>query len=200
MRRLSKILSVPASLLIAGLSLAACELTPPRPDYPSFDYSDKTPMRFDVGEVVIEQAYKPSVEAPNVELLFPHRPDQAAAGWAADRLIAAGSTRRLRFIVSDASVTETALTVKTGVSGAVTIDQSEKYDATLAIDVQIVEDDGFVAGNATATVRRSVTVAEDASLNDREATWYRLTKDLMDDMDRQLETVLRRVFFRFLLQ
>ena len=198
MRRLSKILSFPAILLVAGLSLTACELTPPRPEYPLFRYTEQAPLRFDVAEVVIEQAYKPSSEAPNVELLFPLRPDQAAAGWASDRLVAAGSARRLRFIVSDASVTETALETETGISGAVTIDQAERFDATLSVDVQVVEDDGFVAGNATATVRRSVTLPEDASLNDREGTWYQLTKALTDDMDRQLEEVLKKVFFRFL--
>lgn len=198
MRRLSKILSFPAILLVGGLSLAACELTPPRPEYPPLSYSEQTPLRFDVAEVVIEHAYKPSSEAPNVELLFPLRPDQAAAGWAGDRLVAAGSTRRLRFIVGNASVTETALETETGISGAVTIDQAERFDATLTVEVQVVENDGFVAGNATATVRRSVTLPEDASLNDREGTWYQLTKTLMDDMDRQLEEVLKKVFFRFL--
>lgn len=198
MRRLSKILSVPAILLFGGLSLAACELTPPRPEYPPFRYTEQTPLRFDVAEIVIEQAYQPSSEAPNVELLFPLRPGQAAVGWAGDRLAAAGSTRRLRFIVRDASATETALETKTGLSGAVTIDQAERFDATLTIDIQVVENDGFVAGNATATARRSVTLPEDASLNDREGTWYQLTKRLMDDMDRQLEDVLKRVFFRFL--
>jgi len=198
MRRLSKILAFPAILLVAALSLAACELTPPRPEYPPFSYSEKAPLRFDVAQLVVEQAYTPSAEPPNVELLFPLRPDQAAAGWAGDRLVTAGSTRRLRFIVSTASVTETALETETGMSGAVTIDQAERYNATLTINVQIVEDDGFVAGNATATVRRSVTVPEDASLNDREGIWYQLTKTLMDDMDRQLEEVLKTVFFRFL--
>lgn len=198
MRRLPKTLALLAILLVGGLSLATCELAPPRPEYPLFRYTEQPPLRFDVAEVVIEQAYKPSSEGSNVELLFPLRPDQAAAGWAGDRLVAAGSTRRLRFIVNDASVTETALQTKTGISGAVTIDQAERYDATLTIDVQVVENDGFVAGNATATVRRSVTLPEDASMNDREGTWYQLTKALTDDMDRQLETVLRKVFFRFL--
>ncbi len=198
MHRLSKILCVPAIVLVGGLSLAACELRPPRPEYPPLSYSEQAPLRFDVAEIVVEQAYKPSSQAPNVELLFPRRPDQAAADWAGDRLVAAGSTRRLRFIVSDAPVTATALKTKTGITGAVTIDQSERFDATLTIDVQIVENDGFIAGSATATARRSVTLPEDASLNDRERTWYKLTKALMDDMDRQLEQVLTKVFFRFL--
>jgi hypothetical protein len=194
MHRFRKVLAGAAVLF----PLAACELTPPRPEYPPFSYADRAPLRFDVAEIAIEQAYKPSSEAPNVELLFPLRPDQAAAGWARDRLAAAGSARRLRFVVRDAAVTETALETKTGLTGAMTIDQSERYDATLAVEVQIIEDGGFVTGTANAQVRRSITVAEDASLNDREGTWYRLTKTLMDDMNAQLEQVLKRVFFRFL--
>jgi hypothetical protein len=45
---------------------------------------------------------------------------------------------------------------------------------------------------------RSITVPEDASLNERERTWYELTEKLMNDMNTQLEETLRQVFFRYL--
>lgn len=187
-----------AVIAAAGFVPAACELTPERPEYPSLRFNDQAPIKFDVAEIEIETAYKPSAEPPNVELLFPLRLDEAATAWARDRLVAAGSTRRLRFVVSEASVIQTDLETETGVSGAVTVDQAERYNARLVVDVELVETGDFVSGNATARAQRSITVPENASLNDREQTWYVLTQKLMDDMNAQLEETLRKVFFRFL--
>jgi hypothetical protein len=185
-------------LPVVGLALAACELSPPSSDFPELAYGHLEPMRFDVGTVEVERAYQPSSEPPNVELLFPVRPGDAAANWARDRLQAVGTSRRLRFIVREASVIETALETKGGLSGAVTTEQSERYDATLAVEVEIIDNTGRKEARATARVRRSITVAEDATLHEREATWYGLTQKLMNDLNKQLEDTLRRVFFRYM--
>ncbi len=197
MRRLSKIL-VTLLLPAAGLVLSACELHPPESDYPELTYGHLEPLRFDVAAIEIEQAYQPSSDPPNVELLFPVRPGDAAANWARDRLEAAGTARRLRFIVREASVIETALETKGGISGAVTTEQSERYDAKLAVEIEIVDDSGWKEASAMARVRRSITVAEDATLHERETTWYELTQKLMNDLNEQLEDTLRRILFRYL--
>ncbi len=197
MRHLSKFLVAMLSL-VAGLALSACELTPPTGDFPELTYGHLAPLSFDVASVEVEQAYQPSSEAPNVELLFPVRPDQAAANWGRDRLRAVGATRRMRFIVREAPVIETALKTKTGLAGVVTRDQSERYEARLTIEVEILDDGGRREGSARARVARSVTVTENATLLEREKVWYGLTQKLMNDMDAQLEDSLKRVFFRYL--
>ena len=196
MRRLSRSL---ATLMIpVGLALAACELNPPRRDFPELTYGHLEPMRFDVGAVEVERAYQASSEPPNVELLFPVRPGDAAANWARDRLQAVGTSRTLRFIVREASVTETALEIQGGLTGAVTTEQSERYDAKLSVEVEIIDNTGRKEARATARVMRSITVPEDATLHEREATWYQLTQKLMNDLNTQLEGTLRRVFFRYM--
>jgi len=197
MHRLSRLL-VAMLLPVAGLALSACELTPPGGDFPELTYSHLTPLRFDVASVEVEQAYRPSSEAPNVELLFPVRPDQAAANWGRDRLQAVGASRRMRYIVREAPVIETALETKSGLTGAVTRDQSERYEARLTVEVEILGDGGRMEGSATARVTRSVTVTENATLHEREEVWYGLTQKLMNDMGTQLEDTLKRVFFRYL--
>ncbi len=199
MRRLSR--SIVMSLLpVAGLALSACELHPPASDFPELSYGHLEPLRFDVGAIEVEQVYQPSSDPPNVELLFPVRPGDAAADWARDRLQAAGTARRLRFVVRKASVVETALETQGGLTGAMTIEQSERYDAELLVEIEIVDDSGWKEASAMARVARSITVAEDATLHERETTWYELTRKLMNDMNVQLESTLRRVFYRYLSQ
>ena len=183
---------------VAGLALSACELHPPESDFPELTYGHLEPLRLDVAAIEVEQAYQPSSDPPNVELLFPVRPGDAAANWARDRLQAAGTARRLRFIVREASVTETALETQGGLTGAMTTEQSERYDAKLAVEIEIIDNTGRKEARASARVMRSITVAEDATLHEREATWYGLTQKLMNDLNKQLEDTLRRVFFRYM--
>jgi hypothetical protein len=191
--------SLTASIaLVATLLLVACETPMPGNIYPELSYSHLPPLKFQVAEIEVRDDYIPLTAPPNVEVLFPVRPSKAAVNWARDRLVATGSTRRLRFVVKEASVVETPLDVKSGLEGAVTTDQSERYDARLVIEVQVVDDTGRVEGTASARAVRSVTVAEDASLFEREQVWYELTEKIMQDMNEQLETTLKQVFFRFM--
>lgn len=197
MRRLSRLL-VTLLLPAAGLVLSACELHPPTGDFPELTYGHLEPLRFDVGKVEVEQAYQPSSEPPNVELLFPVRPGEAAAKWGRDRLQAVGTTRRLRYIVREAPVKEVALETKGGLTGAMTTEQSERYEARLVVELEIYDDGGWKEASAMARVARSITVPENATLHERETTWYQLTEKLMNDMNAQLEDTLNRVFFRYL--
>lgn len=188
-----------ASLILAVmLVLGACETPMPGNQYPALTYDHLPPLKFQVAKIEVEDAYVPSTTPPNVEVLFPVRPSEAALNWARDRLVATGNTRRLRYVVKEASVTETPLEVKGGLKGAVTTDQSERYDARLELEVQVIDDGGQVVATASARAVRSTTVPEDSSLFEREQTWYDLTRKLMDDMNSQLEETLRRAFFRFM--
>ena len=197
MRPVSRLLLTLA--LVSGVPLlAACETTLPSADFPLPTYDHLAPLRFDVAAIDIEQAFEPSAEPPRVELLFPVRPDEAAASWARGRLMAVGQSRRLRFRVRDASVVEVELEQSGGLTGAFTTEQSERYEATLSVEVELLDETGFALGRATAGVKRSITVPEDASLIEREKTWYDLTKRLTDDLDTQLEKTLRSVFFKYL--
>ena len=199
MRSSKRFIAAPL-FLIAMIGLAACELTVPQDPYPELRSSNLEPIRFDVAAIEIERPYEPTAEPPHVELLFPFRPDQAASNWARDRLVAGGSQRRLRYIIKEASATESRLETKTGISGAVTIDQAERYNAVLEIEIQILSDSGVQEGNALARAVRSITIPEDASVNDRERTWYELTEKLMNDMSGQLEKTLSQALFRFILK
>lgn len=54
-------------------------------------------------------------------------------------------------------------------------------------------------GIATASATRSQTVAEDMTLNEREAVWFQMTESAMRELDQKLEAAIRdklRVFVR----
>jgi hypothetical protein len=54
-------------------------------------------------------------------------------------------------------------------------------------------------GFVTAAANRSQTVAEDMTMNQREAVWFQMTESAMRELDQKLEAAIRdklRVFVR----
>lgn len=190
---------VPITVLLGSLTLAACTTPPPQSRFPEITFKHLPPIRLDVREVVVENKYQAPGIPPNVEHLFPARPAAAAMAWGRDRLVAVGTGRSLRYTVREASATEAALKTKKGLTGVLTVDQSERYDMRIVVDLQIIGDDGRTEGTANAQVERSVTVPEDSKLSEREKIWFKLVEDAMKELDVQLEKTIKSVFFPYVV-
>jgi len=187
----------PTPLLLL-LALAACSAPPAKSRFAELTYHHLPPLGFDVAAIERSSRYQPPGQPPNMEQLFPVPPKQAALAWAEGRLRALGASRRLRFTVLDAAAVETRLDSRGGLTGLLTTEQTERYEAHLAVLLEILGAGGGVEASARAEARRSVTVPENASLNDRERVWFALTEKLMLDLDRQLETTIREVLGAYL--
>lgn len=183
-----------ATGLAGALLLAACETPPRQNDFPELTFQHLPLIKFDVAAVDIEQAYRSPGQPPHVEHLFAMKPADAAANWARDRIQPVGTQRRMRFIVTDASVVEVPLSIEEGFQGALVLEQSERYEARLAIEAQVIDASGRMESKATAKAERTITVAEDISLRERERIWFKLTENVMNDLGAQLEVTLSKVF------
>lgn len=179
-------LKIVAISLLAGL--AACDTSPPRPTYPDIRFISEAPIRLAVSTIDVRSEYKPTFQSPHVEHLFPVPPAQAAENWARDRLKAGGSGAvSARFTIQDASVIETELKKKSeGISGAFKKEPTERYDATLRAALEIVDAHGLALRTVTVKVVRSQSVLEGITPNERDQTWYDMTKALMADFDQQM--------------
>ncbi len=181
------------------LPLAACDTPATRPSFPEIRFNQEPQIRLDVSRIIVQDDYHPTFREPFVEHLFPVPPARAAATWAHDRLIATGTpghTARVR--ITDASVRETELPKTQGVAGAFTKDQAERYDATLAITVEILDDHGFAIRNANAQVSRTKSVVEGITPNERDQVWYDMTKEMAANLDREIEAQMRAIFGYFI--
>ncbi len=186
-------------LILTGLALAGCATPPPRQNLDTISYSERPPIRLDVREVEIQRSYQPPNAAPNVDHLFPVPPAAGAQLWAVDRLKAVGPTRRARFIVREATVIEVPLERESGLAATFTIQQSERYDARLVAELQILSEDGRIEGSVTVEVEHSRTVPENLTLNERERTWHTMTQALLDEMDRQLDKTIKEALYAYLV-
>lgn len=185
------------AVLLLALAAHGCQSAPKAPEYPPIRFTDGAPIRLDVARIEIVEQYRPPLAAPNVEHAFPVRPAEAVAQWARDRLRAAGAQGRAEVVILDASAIEVALKKTTGLRGMLTTDQSERYDASISVELRIFDGRNRRRASASAKAKRSRSVPEDITLNGREKVWYAMTAKMMDTIDQALRRQIRQSLAEF---
>jgi len=191
-------MKIAVSRLVTCLCLVflatACVQTPPGKSFPELRYSHLDPIGLAVNSVEVRTVYVSPGKAPNVEHEFPVKPAAAAERWVQDRIRARGGPDRLRATVTKGSVVEVPLKRTTGIRGAFTTDQSERYDGELELRLEIFAPNGTRRAMVSSRATRTRTVAEDVTLSEREDIWFRITEAMMNDLNRALEHQIAKHF------
>ncbi len=188
MRRL-----LPTLWLLPVLILAGCETPPRATDFAEITFRHLPPVALRVERRSVA-TYEPATEAAepgHIELAAPLPPADAIALWAGHRFRPAGTSGRLVIEIQEASLTEERLEQTQGIRGLFTVDQSERYHLKLAVRLLAFDASARLLGQVQGRAERSETVAEDASLYDREAVWYRMTEAALNDLDAEVVPRLR---------
>lgn len=175
-------------LALAAVFLASCSDAPPPPPKPKPAFTRYAPFKLNIAYIDVVEEYKSSGRAPFVEQYFPTSPAQAMRTWVEDRIRTVGQSRYMQVLIKDASVKEAELPRTGGVKGIFTRDQAYRYDARLEVEMRIYGDKSALS-EATLQVAasRSATIGEDASPADREALFAKMTADLMNMINAELE-------------
>lgn len=171
-------------VLSAAVALAACgeEPAPAPVVFPPLTYEYLTKLRLNVAHIDIDDTWTPSASAgEHVESLSPVPPLAALGQMARDRLVAAGTSGEARFTIEDASI----------------IAGPGRLDGALAVRLDVTGPEGRT-GNAEARVARSRPGGPGDPDGGRSAA-YQLTKNMMDDINVELEYQVRRHLRDFLL-
>ena len=156
------------SALLAPLWLAACADEGPPRAFPPLRYDYLTPLRLNVAAI----DYSPLPPPNPLDAISPAPAALALQQMAQDRLSAAGAGGRAVVTVEEARVARTP----NGLDGA------------FGLRVDIFASDGSPTGFATARVTRS-----EANIGpDLRGALYDMTKQMLDDMNVELEFQLRR--------
>ncbi len=163
-----------AALLALPLLAAACSSEPPkRTNFPALRYDFLTPLRLNVATVEVQTRYLPR-SAANVDPTAPVRPEDALRQMAEDRLVAAGSVGRAMFVIDDASI----------------IRNGNALFGSFAVHLDLGGDETRGTGYAEARVSRSISgLSRDTDIG---AAIYDMTRQMMDDMNVELEFQVRR--------
>jgi hypothetical protein len=177
------------------VALAACNDVKLHPAHPEVDFSNKAPIRLDVGSIEVTDGYK-AVDAPNrIEKKFPHVPAGQLRKWANERIQAAGGENRLVIVIEDASATETPLDTKGGITGAFTKQPNARVDAVAKVSVKLYTPQANLPKvEANAHARGSRTIQEDSTVYEREKLLNDMTLKLVNDIDAEIEKQINAYF------
>ncbi len=178
--------------LFALLVLGACAVAAPEPDFDDIRFTAGPAIRLDVARIEIVERYRPTLAKPNVEHRFPVTPSAALRNWVNDRLLAVGGTGTATVFIEDASVLETELKRKRGLSGLFKDEQAERYDGRMKVVLKIVAGDGNSLATVEAVTTRMETVPESITLNERQVFFHRFTLELAADLDRTITVEIHR--------
>ncbi|MFH1805973.1 MAG: hypothetical protein ABID63_13905 [Pseudomonadota bacterium] len=188
-------------VVLAGVAVAfvaACT-SAPAPTYPDVTWRHLAPITFAAGPVEKVAAY--SVGGANeLEGYLPFSLGRMAMRWPDDRIQTAGTTDILRYSVTEASITSSALKTTKGVRGVFTDDQSERVDLKISVKLEVLGANGMQKGEAIASAARSRTLAQSMSVAERESAIYDETAALLKDIDLELERQINANLGRFLLR
>ncbi len=179
----------PVTALFALSLLAGCA-TAPQP-YTGKDYSAIPPVRLNVSAVLVDSEYQAPGAAPNVDhLLQPTLADAARAAITTHypRLMTARSrAMEARFVITDASITETALPLPEAWLDRMTSKDPEfRYAGHLVIDAKASGHDTRRTGFAHVEVSRTLDVPQ-MSAAARERQIKGLVDQMVDDAMTQLD-------------
>ena len=179
---------------VLGLAgLAACQSSPPPARLADITFSHLQPFALDVAAIDYVERFQPPDDPTHVEDRFPISPAAAARRWVEDRLRAVGTARTARVTLLDASATLQPLAAEGGIAGLFTNEQEKRYDVALDMLVEIVGPDGrYVEAHVRASAEGSTTVAENATVEQRDTALYRVTEDAVQALDRELDAGIRR--------
>lgn len=189
------------SIMIAasiGIGLAGCETPAPRPKFPQLTFAHLPTLNLDVARIEVVQSYKAPGAAPNVEHLFPAVPAAVARRWARQRLKAVGAGGVVRATVVNAAVVEVPLKRTTGLRGAFTIDQAERYEGVIEMKIELTTGSGQERASVAARTELSRSAAEDITLSDREKLWFEMTEEMINRLNVLLEREIRKNFKAYL--
>ena len=181
-----------------ALMASACQNTaPPMQKLPEISFANLRPFQLDVGRLEITSEFVPTGRSPHIEHLMPVSPEGAVQRWAQDRLRPVGRTGTARVVIKDASVVEVPLAIDKGISGAFKKEQEARYDGSLSVAVQILDERGMVQGETVAQATRSRTVAEGITLNQRDRVLYDISESLAKDIDQQMAVLIQNYLGRW---
>jgi hypothetical protein len=158
-------------VVICGLGLVACQTTSPKTG---------EPFRLNVAKVeetVID------FKGP-VDHQFQITPERALKNWARDRVIATGAKGTAHFVIKNAAATTSKLNKEL----------SERHTVYIEAELQVMDEEGNVRALASALAKRTRTITEDASLNQREKLWHDITRAAMADFNGAMERAIMAHF------
>ena len=166
---------------------------------PTLLFANKTVLNVDATSLDLRIEDTPPREYPHMNYRSQVRIEDGARAWAASRFALTGnSVNTLRITIRKGDIVEKLLPVKKGIKGFFTKDQSAEYDATLDLEIAIVDPNGKVLSSANGNAKNTRTVIEGATEDEKQQVWSGLVVACFDGLDAELQAQMRQVMAQYI--
>jgi hypothetical protein len=172
-------LHLKSTLFAAGLAallpaLAGCSSSPPPPPqvFAPLTYNYLPPIVLTVSNIEFQNNYVPDPSAETLIGQDPAVPADTVMAMAQHRLVASGTPGTATFTLQTASIEPVG----------------DNYVGTISVQLNVVSADGLKTGFTEASVSATQTApGSDATANQVQAVLYSMTKQMMDQLNVQLQ-------------
>jgi len=166
---------------------------------PALVFANKSVLTVDATSLDLKIENVPPREYPHMNYRSQVRFEDGAREWAAAHFMLTGnSVNQLRVTIRKGDIVEKLLPVKKGIKGWFTKDQAAEYEATLDVELAIVDANGMVLTSASGKSTNTRTVPEGTTEADKQQVWAGMIVAAFDALDNELQPQVRQVMAQFI--
>lgn len=191
-----------AAGMLTALLLAGCR-TPPSEVVPQLTFAGARPLALDVGDLLVQDQTANAAPGGAGEVVEGELDEPVAAlvgRWARQRFYAVGYSGTARLIIEQAQLRRELLARSQGLRAIVTIDQSERYSVAIAVRMALSDPPSARDGFAWASAESSVTIAENATLTQRQQKIHAMLEQAINALDQSLTSQMREKVSSFVVR
>ena len=181
-----------------ALFLFACSSPSLQKTSLSLHFNESPPYLVDVAAIEVINRYRSPFNDPYVEHLSPVTPADAVRAWVDQRFRPVGGEGVLLVTITDASIEGRSLDTNKDFKALFISEQGAKLIGTLSVTLEVLNEQNVSLGSIVAYASASRTLAEDASLTDRDYAMFYLTQALLEAFDFEASQQLDQHFSLFL--
>ena len=157
----------------------------------TLDYKHIAPVYVSAGRVEIVNQYHPSMASDKAASTFPTRPEDSLNHYAENRLKSKGYEGVLKFIIKDATVTESVAQPDSAVMKWAGTGIQDRFDVSLKVTLSKLEGNGHESSHADITVTRFITVPRGYSIAKKQATMRDFMERIITEVDGMVTSALQ---------
>jgi hypothetical protein len=166
---------------------------------PEISFTRYQPIYLDVANIDFVEEYKSPQREPFVEHLLPITPAEAMRAWVKDRIRSVGLNHTMQVIIKDARVVSVELPQQEGLGGVFSANPNRRYDSRLEVELRVYNNGAMSDASVTVVATQSNTISQKATIQERKAAFAKMTFQLMESANAELEKQIFKYFTRYIM-
>ena len=187
-------------IIVFSLSLISCQSPAPFSNLKlNFDHLEK--ISLNISEIEIISIYKPPLKRPNVDHLYEETLSQVASRYFLYKFNTLDNNKRLRIVIKEASLKKNTKknSQKSAIINLFNNKSSTSYYAVLKVEIQIINERGFIISKINSEVFLSKSDTKNLSINEDLMIYFEICEKIIMLLDEELYKQINKHFKKYLI-